>query len=101
MSSPSKALEIVATHLNAAAGPVVRPEQVKAALVAGDLGAIEDDLARALVAYMFVEISPELVMRCVQESGCAISSANSLYLSTLRDSVPACPSWEKAMETLL
>ncbi|MEN4919317.1 hypothetical protein ABE485_11635 [Achromobacter spanius] len=96
-------LEMIATHLNAPYGQIVDASDVAAALRSGDLASVSgDDLARELLASMFVELEPELIGRASFEAGVRLEEAQRLYQQT-RDlfGLPKAARWEEAIEGVL
>lgn len=92
-------LGLVATHLNAPAGPIVSPEHLVRVFRAGSLEPLQSEpRAQALISYLFVEVSPALVGACAAEAGASLSQAHALYLDTLANGAVRCPAWEEAMK---
>ncbi len=98
MSAPG--LQLAVTHLNVPVGPVVTEDDLARALSAGSIAGFDDKVA-AVLSYLFVEIDPALIARCVTEAGSDLRRANALYEESLRAHVPRVPQWERAVEHLL
>lgn len=90
-------LELAAGTLNTSTGRIVSAAHLGAALRAGSLDAIDDEKARACVAYLFVELAMHLavITRCCDALGVPIAQAQKLYLQTLAEGLPRVPAWEK------
>ena len=97
----SSALELAVTHLNASIGRVLSTEQLAAALRSGSLRAIQDPIASAAAAYLFVETAPSLIAACAAESGADLAHANMLYRETLGEHLAQAPAWEQSVEHML
>lgn len=96
------ALDIVAAHLNAASGPIVRPGDVASALRSGSLLAVEAaPEALALLEGLFLEVDPALIARCLAEAGADLQHAQALYEETVLRSKRHVPAWERAVKDLL
>ena len=99
--SSTSGLDLAVTHLNAPVGPVLTREQLMSAIRAGYLAAIQQPEAAALVTYLFVELEPSLIVRCVREAGSDLRHAHDLYEDTIRAKAPRSPNWERSVEHLL
>ena len=66
-------------------------------------GSVEglDARTAAVVSYLFVELEPALIARCVREAGSDLSRANELYKETLTGNLPRNPRWEEAVAHLV
>jgi hypothetical protein len=95
-SKPGQKLAMVAQHLNAAIGNVVRPEHIAAALRSGTLSCVKDRDAASAIAWLFVEISPSLISDCTREAGASIASANRLYAECIAINLPRVSAWEQS-----
>ncbi|MDI5922503.1 hypothetical protein QLQ86_17110 [Halomonas sp. LR5S13] len=95
-------LSLAVTHLNVPYGDVVSEEELSLALRYGttQIDGISESSA-AIIASAFVETTPNLLMRCINEAGADIRSANELYKESLRDNMPRCPEWEDAVKQFL
>ncbi|ARP95398.1 hypothetical protein CAL15_13975 [Bordetella genomosp. 13] len=96
-------LNLIATHLNAPYGAVVRPQDVAAAFRTGNLDSVfASDLAKELLATMFVELSPEIVGRACFEAGVRLEEAQALYEHVRKEwDGPRSLTWEEALEGVL
>lgn len=99
--SSTSGLDLAVTHLNAPVGPLLTRNDLMSALRAGRLVAIRQPAAAALATYLFVELEPALIVRCIREAGSDLQRANDLYEDTLRAKAPRSPSWERSVEHLL
>lgn len=94
-------LDLATAHLNAPVGPLLTRDELCAALQSGNLAAIHRPSAASLVCFMFVELEPALIARCVTESRSNLRRANDLYMDTLRANAPRSSQWERSVEHLL
>jgi hypothetical protein len=101
INSSTSGLDLAVAHLNAPVGPVLTREDLMSALRAGRLVAIKHPEAAALATYLFVELDPSLIVRCMRETGSDLRRANDLYEDTLRAKAPRSLSWEHSVEGLL
>jgi hypothetical protein len=99
-SMSASGLQLAVTHLNVPVGPLVSEDDLSRALQAGSVAGLDDKVA-AVLSYLFVEIEPELIARCVREAGSDLRRANELYQESLQAHLPRVPRWEQAMEHLL
>lgn len=97
----TSALDLAVTHLNAPVGPVLTRSDLSQALRIGSLSPVNHQAAAALITYLFVEIDPQLIIRCVNELRSGVAQANGLYEETLKAMAPRVPAWEKAVRHLL
>jgi hypothetical protein len=95
------ALDLAVTHLNAPVGRVLTPADLSEALKSGSVASIHRADAAALITYMFVELDPSLIIRCVNELRSGLIAANGLYEETLKANAPRSPAWEKSVRHLL
>lgn len=95
-----KTTSLVATHLNAPYGRIVTEEDLARSLRAGRVLS-ENKAAQAIIAQVFIEVEPRLVVQCAREIGVPISRVDELYQDTRAHGAPACPTWERAVEHLL
>ena len=96
----TSALDLAVTHLNAPVGQVLTRSDLSQALRTGSLSPVPHQAA-ALITYLFVEIEPQLIVRCVNEMHSGLAQANGLYEETLKASAPRVPAWENAVRHLL
>lgn len=99
--SLTPALDMVVTHLNASVGSVLTRDELSSALRAGRLAAIHRQPAASLVCYLFAELDPALIARCVGEAQSSLQSAYELYQDTLLAKAPRSLSWERSVGHLL
>lgn len=95
-----KTTSLVATHLNAPYGPIVAEEDIARSFRAGRV-MTRSSKASAIMAHLFIEIEPRLVVQCAREIGVPLSMVDALYRDTLDLGAPVCPPWELAVEHLL
>ena len=93
-------LQLAVTHLNVPVGPLVTEDDLSRALQAGSVAGFDDKVA-AVLSYLFVELDPALIARCVREAGSDLRRANELYKESLGAHLPRVPEWEQAVEHLL
>jgi hypothetical protein len=93
-------LMLAVTHLNASVGAAVTVEHLMHALRTGSVDGLDARTA-AVVRYLFVELEPALIARCVREAGSDLSRANELYKETLTGNLPRNPRWEQAIAYLI
>jgi hypothetical protein len=60
-----------------------------------------DARAAAVLSYLFLELEPALIARCVREAGSDLRRANEFYKETLADKLPRNPRWEEAIAHLI
>lgn len=95
-------LSVATGHLNASVGPVLDIGTLAAALRLGsahEAGASPD--AAALISTLFVELTPDLILRCAAEANSDVFAANALYQEALEDRLPPVPEWERAIQNFL
>lgn len=97
----ASALDLAVTHLNAPVGRVLTTAELAEALKAGRLSVIHRQESLALVSYLFVELDPQLILRCVQHLRSGLLKANELYADTLKSSAPRALHWERSVAHLL
>lgn len=96
------ALNLVVGHLNVPVGSMLRAAQLATALRAGSIGPLEDTPGvAALISSLFVDTSPDLILRAALEARAPVAKVQRLYLETLVDHLPRVPAWEEAVECLL
>ena len=91
---------LITAHMNAPMGNVLGADDVVQSLRLGRLSG-RSDAANAVLGYLFIEMEPRVIANCALEAGCALHSANLLYLDTLDHASPRSPQWEVAVEGLL
>ena len=99
--SPNSGLDLATAHLNAPVGPLLTRDELRSALQSGNLAAIHRPSAASLVCFMFVELDPALIARCVTEARSDLQRANDLYMDTLHANAPRSLQWERSVEHLL
>lgn len=102
MGTPTTAaIDLAVTHLNAPYGRIVSRVDLSRALQDGTLSAVDSESSANVLTYMFVELEPQLIIRCVNELRSGLTQANWLYQETLKSKAPPSPAWEKAIQHLL
>ena len=76
------AASLIATHLNAPYGKVVSAWDVAASLRTGCLSA-SSKKANSLLEALFIEVAPDLILKCADEINASLHMVNCLYLETL------------------
>lgn len=95
-------LALAVAHLNAALGPVLTAVQLAQAMRAGTVRHLSDNpVGAALVESLFVELSPELIVRCANDAGANLVQVERLYQESLEHAMPPAHAWEKARAHLL
>ena len=93
-------IAMAVTHLNAPYGAIVSPSDLIESLSQGGLRAASPKAA-AILSYLFIEVEPQLVMRCAMESGSSLLKANQLYSDTIKGGAPRSALWESSIKALL
>ncbi|APW45636.1 hypothetical protein [Rhodoferax antarcticus] len=88
--------ELITAHLNAPYGAVITVDDLAQSLRTGQRKA-RTAAGNAVLAYLFTELEPRLIVTCAQEVGANVSSAHSLYLDTLAHAAHPSPAWERAV----
>lgn len=92
-------LDLVVGHLNAAAGPMVRPADLALALREGTVAHVvagqKTRIVRGLLHSVFTEIDPALILSCAREASADWRHANQLYAESLADGMPRVKAWER------
>lgn len=96
----SEALDLAVTHLNAPFGQIVKRMDLQRALMTGSLREVASQPA-AILSYMFVELDPQLILRCVNELRVGLPKADQLYHEALKANVPRSEKWERAVAHLV
>lgn len=96
----SPVASMIATHMNVPYGKILEPEDIVATLKSGDFVAATKDGNNLLVS-LFVEVEPELIIRCAYEIQAPLENVNRLYQKTLEVGFFRSPAWEEAIAALL
>lgn len=96
----NKSLDLAVTHLNAPFGQIVKKMDLQRALMTGSLREVASQAA-AILSYMFVELDPQLILRCVNELRAGLPKAHQLYHETLEANAPRSEKWERAVAHLV
>lgn len=98
----SDLIAMIATHLNAPYGPIVREDSVKAVLSHGTLNVAGlDSLEKELLATMFVECAPSLIGRACNQIPTDLENAHRLYLELTSAGGVRVERWENAMKDVV
>lgn len=89
-------LPLIVAHLNTSTGPVLTAERMERTLRTGTLLGLPTDPpeADALLASLFVEVEPRLIVLAARESGVSEAQLDALYRETLAWGAPRVPGWE-------
>lgn len=90
------AASLIANHMNAPYGQIVSEADVAASFRHGKLSASSLE-ANGILAPLFNEIEPSLIIRCARELGVSIQSVNAFYEDSLTRGFCASPAWEDAV----
>jgi len=93
------AAALIVGQMNAPYGHVLDEQAVCNSLRNGKLSA-GSEAADAILAAMFCEMEPQLIVRCAVENRVPIAQVNRLYQETLTHGFVRCPDWEQAVEAL-
>lgn len=88
-------LDMAVTHLNAPVGAVVQREDLVRSLQSGSLDDVRTPAVQGVLAYLFVELSPEAITRCSMEAGALLERVHRLYEQILAEHMPPVPAWEQ------
>lgn len=73
-------LALIARHLNAPYGPIVRTDDIARVLRAGSVHALDNQpFAQELASSIFMELEPEIIGAACYEAGVDITHAQHLY----------------------
>lgn len=96
-ATASGQLDTLLGHLNAPYGPLVRREQLAAALACGGLDAVVEPAAQAVLASIFVECAPHSIAAAAAEIGAGRDRLEALYRDCVGRGEPRSAEWERAM----
>lgn len=94
MSNP---LALVVTHLNASIGACVSEKDLASALLDASLARVDNPLAAAVLATLFVEVRPALIARCGVQVGVGLIGTDQLYRHLVSAGSPRVRAWEDAV----
>lgn len=86
---------LIANHMNVPYGRIVSAEDVEASFIKGYLAGHSRE-ANGILAPLFNEIEPSLILRCAQEVKAPLEMVNRLYAHTLSLGFMPSPEWEMA-----
>ncbi|RDI99334.1 hypothetical protein DVT68_00255 [Dyella solisilvae] len=93
---------MIVTHQNVPHGPLLTEEALASALCAGTVNVPGiDAVAQSLIASIFIENRPELILRAAAEIHADIAIVNQLYRESVADRMHRSPAWELAMSMVL
>jgi hypothetical protein len=95
---PSGSIDTLLGHLNAPYGPRVRRAHLSVALSAGRLSAVDDPVARSILASMFVECAPHSLAAAAAELGFDRGQLEALYRDCVAQGEARCAEWERAID---
>lgn len=90
------AASMIATHMNAPYGRIVSAQDVVTSMLNGHLCASTKD-ANEILAALFVEVDPSLILSCATQVKAPLKSVNQLYNETLSMGLMQNPAWEEAV----
>ena len=92
-------LDLAVGHLNAATGPLVRPEDLALALREGTVAHVvagqNTRIVQGLLHSLFMETDPALILSCAREAQADWRHAHRLYAESLADGMPRVKAWEQ------
>ncbi len=91
---------LIATHMNVPYGRIVSVQDVVASLRAGRMSAATKE-ANEILAALFIENAPDLILRCADEEGVSITTVRQLYQDTLARGLMPVLAWEEATRALM
>ena len=89
------AASLIATHMNAPYGRILSAQDVVASLQSGHLSASTGH-ANDLLAALFIEVEPSLILQCAAQESVSLEAVNQLYAQTLGLGGMKSPAWEEA-----
>lgn len=90
------AAALIATHLNAPYGPIVSETDLIDSLKSGEFSA-SSRAANDILAAIFLENSPRLILRCAREAGASLDAIHRLYRASIELTGHACPEFEESL----
>ncbi|MDI5889492.1 hypothetical protein [Halomonas rhizosphaerae] len=94
-------LSIAVTHLNTPYSVTVTTKQLALALRHGTVHLDEiTEQEGAIIATVFTESTPNLIMLCIKEAGATIESAQTLYKEAIKNWHRS-PEWEEAVSLFI
>lgn len=93
------AASLIATHMNAPYGQIVSAQDVVASLQCGHLSGSTGD-ANDLLAALFIEVEPSLILQCAAQESVSLKAVNQLYAETLGRGGIKSLAWEEAVGAL-
>lgn len=93
------AASLIATHLNAPYGKIVSAGDVIASLKSGQFAAASKE-ANGILEALFIEVSPDLILKCADQVDAPLDKVNDLYQMTLALGFMRSPNWEDATSSV-
>ncbi|CAB5713652.1 Uncharacterised protein [Delftia tsuruhatensis] len=93
------AASLIATHMNAPYGRVLSAQDVVVSLQQGHLSAACGD-ANDILAMLFTEVDPSLILQCAAQENVPLASVNRLYEETLCLGGMKSAAWEQTVGAL-
>ena len=90
------AASLIATHMNAPYGRIVSERDVVTSMQCGRLSA-SNKASNAILAALFIEVAPDLILRCAKQEQVTLQALEQLYKETLSLGLVPVPDWEKAV----
>ena len=90
------AAALIATHLTAPYGPLVSETDVIDSLKSGCFSA-SSQAANDILAAIFLETSPRLILRCARETGTSLEAIQRLYRGSILLTGDTCPELEESL----
>ena len=93
------AASLIATHMNVPYGKILTSQDIIASFKSGNFEAATEE-GRSLLAWLFVEVQPGLILKCASEIQAPLENVNRLYQRTRELGLHRIPEWEYAVATL-
>ena len=90
------AASLIATHMNAPYGRIVSAEDVVASFKSGVFAASSKE-ANDILEALFIEVSPDLILKCAEQIQVPVEMASHLYQAALDRGLMHSPAWENAV----
>ena len=89
------AASLIATHMNAPYGRIVSAEDVVASFKSGVFAASSKE-ANDILEALFIEVSPDLILKCAEQIQVPVEMVNHLYQAALDRGLMHSHAWENA-----
>ena len=97
--TPMSAASLIAAHMNAPYGQIVRAEDVIASLKSGHFSASTKEANKILEA-LFTEVPPALIMKCAAQVQAPMEMVNHLYQASLALGLMRSQEWEDSTSSV-